>query len=453
MTVQTETETVAIPVYSASVGRIIFTDSPYSFEFIYSTPEVALKAVRRELRGKGFTTRKATDHSVRTTAGAARLSWDIYSAGEHVGYMSITTGDLDTTRPHVLVHDGGSVAGGAFTDGPTDDDDLAIAVAHIVGAHYIANGDRKLNWADTLTEAQEMNPENGDRFHSVRAHVLEMIQRARPFTEHSYSDGWTVVNHIPDCEFCTDHAIVSAWQNSRDMIGHGHTDTPEMERAIRLDARDFTGANGQKYDEWAGVGRCTRCAGRHGHRDESASYAYGRVDETYSGNAPLFVREAAERVALDTDPGYRSLERLEGTEPSPWRVCVRDLTTGKHVWHSLKGLVGAEEIAQEGLRQIAASLPNYASGELMIVPKDCKHLGFTRDGFYSPGFALMRTRDYRVISYADVHFTAWTEAMRDGNPNGDLALLVYGINTGRNQADSLAQYRERCNSALSNSAQ
>lgn len=186
------------------------------------------------------------------------------------------------------------------------------------------------------------------------------------------------------------------------------------ETAIRAAAAEYVTS-----PEWSELGRCVECAGvRRGGWRESARYAYGRVDQAYADKAPQFVRESAERVALDTDPGYRR----NVDDVTPWTVTVTrgTLASGdaRTVTHYAATAPAADDIARSALRTIAMEMFNAdpehfvrtvtTNGDRVSVwPKSVP------DTAYVPGYVLNVAGEN--VARATVTFRAVTVAMLTGD--------------------------------------
>lgn len=389
---------------------IIVTDSDHVTEDFYATEALALKAARRYSRYYGLSMRKSTPHRSNLTDGGFSLAWDIYEStdrnAQHVGYIVVRNGVLvDNTRAYVLVHDAGTVIAGTYTDTDKDTDDIAIAVADTVAEYMVATGGRKLAWTapSKLTDAQQQNPENGDSWTDVHASVAEMVAAARPYYHASHYSSLAYTVGIPECQFCEDGALVSAWQNARDSLTEygavpSYMYGPNDGARLRETAREFV-----MSPDWADLGRCVECAGKaRGLANDSAEYAYRRVDETFADNAPQFIREAAERLALWANPRFRMGDR----EPAKFKVTIRNQTDGTFTDHQLISTRAADEISLAALERIQRDLSHvrYTHIAPKVVP----------DTQYSPGLMLVNAENGSVLAYADVHFRAVTKAMAKG---------------------------------------
>jgi hypothetical protein len=208
---------------------------------------------------------------------------------------------MDAQRAHIVVRSGDTAIAGTYTDSERDTDDIAMELADAVGTWHVARGARPLIWTapSKLSESDQCDPAASDSWESVYLSARDLLGYARNYTLDIHTPRVSITMHIPDCEFCTNHAIVSAWQNFRD-AELSDVSAQDVE-AIRAEALTYSGQIGARYDDWVDLGRCRRCAGvARGNRDESYDYALGRVVQTHRDNAPAEVRDAAARVAHAT---------------------------------------------------------------------------------------------------------------------------------------------------------
>lgn len=405
MTTNSQVATAPIVVSA----HIIMTEHTADRTYFYADVPTATRVLRAEFRGTGISMRK-DEHHVSRMNGGTSYSWNLYMGESHIGYAVIRHGAVDTERAYVLAYSGDFIIAGAYTDTDTDSSDLAIALADIIAKwHVSAQGASKLAWTapSKLTERQQWNPDAGESWAVANAVLFDSLETGRP---HEISAaGLRYTFHVPACEYCTDHAIVSAWQNFRDCDGSTDKHLQMDTAAITIEAHEYTTS-----PEWSDLGRCRECAGvARGHRWDSAAYAYGRVDQTWADDAPEMVRVAAERVALAIDPFYR-----RNDDHAAFTLCVRDLTTGRNTWHAVDSVPAAREIARTALELIAERSGHAETARIWDKT--------TPDTRWVSGQTLI-ARDFNTLAIVDVQFRAITTRMLNpfnfSAPLGQLARI------------------------------